>query len=70
MTLKQKIIITTSLSVFSLLSSLILSYKVFFIDLKLSFWLQYIGIHIIGMLLLTLLWEVIQTNFQVTTKTH
>ena len=68
MTLKQKIIVTISLSVFSLLSSLILSYKVFSIDLKLSFWLQYIGIHIIGMLMLTLLWEVIQTNFQVLQK--
>ena len=68
MTLKQKIIVTTSLSIFSLLSSLILSYKVFSIDLKLSFWLQYIGIHIIGMLMLTVLWEVIQTNFQVLQK--
>ena len=68
MTLKQKIIVTTSLSAFSLLSSLILSYKVFSIDLKLSFWLQYSGIHLIGMLLLTLLWEVIQTNFQLLPK--
>lgn len=68
MTLKQKIIITTSLSAFSLLSSLILSYKVFSIDLKLSFWLQYSGIHLIGMLLITLLWEVIQTNFQLLPK--
>jgi two-component system sporulation sensor kinase B len=68
MTLKQKIIVTISLSVFSLLSSLILSYTVFSIDLKLSFWWQYIGIHIIGMLMSTLLWEVIQTNFQVLQK--
>ena len=43
MRLKQKIIVTTSLSIFSLLSSFILSFKVFFIDLQLSFWLQYIG---------------------------
>ena len=56
------------MSIFALLSSLILSYKVFSIDLKLSFWLQYIGIHIIGMLMLTVLWEVIQTNFQVLQK--
>ena len=68
MTLKQKIIVTTSLSIFALLSSFILSYKVFFIDLQISFWLQYIGIHIIGMLMLTVLWEVIQTNFQVLQK--
>ena len=68
MTLKQKIIVTISLSVFSLLSSLILSYKVFSIDLKLSFWLQYIGIHIIGMLMSTLLWEGIQKNLQVLQK--
>ena len=68
MTLKQKIIVTTSMSIFALLSSLLLSYKVFFIDLKLSFWLQYIGIHIIGMLMITVLWEVIQTNFQVLQK--
>ena len=68
MPLKQKIIVTTSMSIFALLSSLLLSYKVFFIDLKLSFWLQYIGIHIIGMLMITVLWEVIQTNFQVLQK--
>ena len=68
MTLKQKIIVTTLLSVFALLGSLILSYKLFSIDLKLSFWLQYIGIHTIGMLMSTLLWEVIQTNFQVLQK--
>jgi two-component system, sporulation sensor kinase B len=68
MRLKQKIIVTISLSVFSLLSSMILSYKVFSIDLKPSFWLPCIGIHIIGMLILTLLWEVIQTNYQVLQK--
>ena len=44
---------------------MLLSYKVFFIDLQISFWLQYIGIHIIGMFMITVLWEVIQTNFQV-----
>ena len=68
MRLKHKIIVTTSLSIFSLLSSFILSFKVFFIDLHLSFWLQYSGIHIIGMVLLTLLWEMIRTNFQVLQK--
>ena len=68
MTLKQKIIVTISLAAFSLLSSLILSNTVFSINLKLSFWLQYIGIHIIGMLISTVLWEVIQTNFQVLQK--
>ena len=68
MRLKHKIIVTASLSIFSLLCSFILSFKVFFIDLHLSFWLQYSGIHIIGMVLLTLLWEVIKTNFQVLQK--
>ena len=68
MRLKHKIIVTTSLSIFSLLCSFILSFKVFFIDLHLSFWLQYSGIHIIGMVLLTLLWEMIRTNFQVLQK--
>jgi two-component system, sporulation sensor kinase B len=64
MTLKQKIIVTVLLSFSSLLSSIIVS-EVFSINLKISFWLQYIGIHIIGMFISTILWEVIQTNFQV-----
>ena len=68
MTLKQKIVVTTSMSFFSLLSSLILSYKVFLIDLQLSFWLQYIGIHVIGMLISTLLWKVIRANSEILQK--
>lgn len=68
MTLKQKIIVTISLSIFSFLGSIILSYKVLSIDLKPSFWWQYIGMHIIGMFMSTLLWEGIQTNFQVLQK--
>jgi two-component system, sporulation sensor kinase B len=51
MRLKHKIIVTTSLSIFSLLCSFTLSFKVFFIDLYHSFWSQYFAIHIIGMLL-------------------
>ena len=68
MTLKQKIIVTTSMSFFSLLSSLILSSKVFLIDLPLSFWLQYFGIHVIGTLISTLLWEVIRANSEILQK--
>jgi two-component system, sporulation sensor kinase B len=68
MTLKQKIIVTTSITFFSLLSSLILSSKVFLIDLPLSFWLQYFGIHVIGTLISTLLWEVIRANSEILQK--
>ena len=64
MTLKQKLIVTMTIVIFGLFSSLLLSYKVFFIDLQISFWLQYIGIHIVGMFMLTVLWEVVQTNFK------
>lgn len=65
MNLKQKIILTTSTTIFALLCSLLLSSKVFFIDLKISFWLQYISLHIIGIVMVTVLWEVLQTNFKV-----
>ncbi len=67
MTLRKKILVTNSMAILAMLCSLILTNNVFTIEL-LSFWLQYIGIHIVGMFMLTVLWEVLQTNFQVLQK--
>ena len=53
---------------FMLTEFLLFTTSLFNIPLINHFWLQYIVIHIIGMVISTLLWEVIRTNFQVLQK--
>ena len=65
MTIKQKVITSTLLTVVGLSFSIFIS--TFFIadQMKSIFWAHYSIIHILGMLISTLLLEVILTNFQV-----
>ena len=65
---KKKVAISISLTVLCLLNSYYLTTSLFNIPLNNNFWLKYLIIHIIGMVISTLLWEVIRTNFQVLQK--
>ena len=65
---KKKVAISISLTVLCLLNSYYLTTSLFNIPLNNNFWIKYLIIHIIGMVISTLLWEVIRTNFQVLQK--
>jgi two-component system sporulation sensor kinase B len=68
MKLKQKIMLSCSISIFALMCSILFSKLIFETNLETSFWLQYITIHIVGMFISTLLWEIIVINFNVLQK--
>jgi two-component system, sporulation sensor kinase B len=68
MTIKRKLMVSVSLTILSLFSSLFFSTYVFSTHINMMFSMRYIIIHIIGVLVSTLLWEVIRTNFQVLQK--
>lgn len=68
MNIKQKLTLSFALTLFALSSSAIVSIHIFHVKIDSIFWTKYVVIHIIGMLISTLLWEVIQTNFQVLQK--
>ena len=68
MTVKQKTIVSISLTVAGIVATMLLSALMFDRYFQTSFWLQYIAIHIIGTFICTLLWEVITTNFEVLHK--
>lgn len=65
MKLKQKIMLSCSMSILALIFSLLFAKLVFETNLELTFWLHYITIHIVGMFISTLLWEIITINFNV-----
>ena len=66
--IKKKVAISISLTVLCLFNSYFLTTILFKIPLDPHFWLKFIIIHLIGMFISTLLWEVIRTNFQVLQK--
>ena len=68
MKFKQKIMLSCSISIFALMCSILFSKLIFETNLETSFWFQYITIHIVGMFISTLLWEVIVINFNVLQK--
>ncbi|MBA9028470.1 ATP-binding protein [Peribacillus huizhouensis] len=68
MNIKQKLTLSFALTLFALSSSAIVSIHIFHVKIDSIFWTKYVVIHIIGMFISTLLWEVIQTNFQVLQK--
>src|SRR4051812_22318152 len=68
LSIKQKVIVSTLLNVIGLLITMFLAYNIFFIIIPIADWLQFIAIHLIGMVISTLLWEVIRTNFHVLQK--
>jgi two-component system sporulation sensor kinase B len=68
LSIKQKVIVSTLLNVIGLLITMVLAYNIFFIIIPIVDWLQFIAIHLIGMVISTLLWEVIRTNFHVLQK--
>ena len=65
MKLKQKIMLSCSISILALMCTILFSKLVFETSLGLTFWLQYSAIHIFGMFISTLIWEVIIINFNV-----
>lgn len=65
MTIKQKVMISISLTSFGLICTIFVSSLYFANQMNHIFWIQYCVIHILGMLISTLLLEVILTNFQV-----
>lgn len=65
MTIKQKVMISISLTSFGLICTIFISSLFFANQMNNIFWIQYYVIHILGMLISTLLLEVILTNFQV-----
>jgi two-component system, sporulation sensor kinase B len=66
--IKKKVAISISLTILCLFNSYFLTTSLFRIPLDPHFWLKFIIIHLIGMVISTLLWEVIRTNFQVLQK--
>ena len=67
-TIKKKVALTFSLTALCLVNSYYLTTIIFNIPLNNQFWVKFSVIHFIGMLISTLLWEVIRTNFQVLQK--
>lgn len=65
MSLKQKLMVSCSLTFVSLVVSMFFSERVFGFNMGTSMWIQYVVINVVGMLIITLLWEVIRTNFEV-----
>jgi two-component system, sporulation sensor kinase B len=68
MTLKRKVMLVISITFFSLMGSIFIGEKIYNLSIELGFWTKYSVIYLIGMLITLLLWEVIQTNFQVLQK--
>jgi two-component system sporulation sensor kinase B len=68
MSLKQRMAASGFLVFLSLIVSWFCSTYILGIDLGSGVWAQYIVINVIGMLIATLLWEVIRTNFEVLQK--
>ena len=67
-TIKKKVALSFSLTALCLVNSYYLTTTLFNIPLNNQFWVKFSVIHFIGMLISTLLWEVIRTNFQVLQK--
>jgi two-component system sporulation sensor kinase B len=61
----QKILVSCSIALFSLLANILIGVKIVGLSMEIRFWMIYIAIHVIGILISTILWEVIQTNFHV-----
>ncbi|RFU61141.1 ATP-binding protein [Peribacillus glennii] len=68
MSIKNKVIVSCSLSFSTLLITFITSELLFHTNHGIGMWLQYIVINTICMLLTTLFWEVIKANFEVLQK--
>lgn len=66
--INKKVAISISLTILCLFNSYFLTTILFNLPLDKQFWLKFITIHLIGMAISTLLWEVIRTNFQVLQK--
>ena len=67
MTLKQKLSVNVSLTVFTLIASIPIL-EIIGVGVELGLWIRYIAIYIIGILISTILWEFIQTHFQLLQK--
>ncbi|KIL45788.1 ATP-binding protein [Jeotgalibacillus soli] len=65
MSLKHKILTSGGLLLISNIFTFIALEEYFDIDVEASLWIQYFVISIIGMIITTILWEVIKTNFEV-----
>src|SRR5207253_2690904 len=63
-----KVMLVISITFFSLMGSIFIGEKIYNLSIELGFWTKYSVIYLIGMLITLLLWEVIQTNFQVLQK--
>lgn len=68
MTIKRKVLVVISIMFISLMGSILIGTKIYHISIGLIFWLKYSLIYLIGTLVSLLLWEVIQTNFEVLQK--
>ncbi|TYR81443.1 two-component sensor histidine kinase [Priestia megaterium] len=66
--LKQKILISSSLVTVLTLMITFMGECIFFLQIDTKMWIKYIFIHISGIIVATVLWEVIRTNFEVLQK--
>ncbi|MFB5284939.1 ATP-binding protein [Peribacillus sp. Hz7] len=67
MTIKQKVLVNLSITLFTLIASIPIL-EIIGVDVEIGLWVRYIVIYVIGILIATILWEGIQTNFQVLQK--
>jgi len=67
MTIKQKLLVNLSITLFTLIASIPIL-EITGVGVEIGFWVRYIVIYVIGILIATILWEGIQTNFQVLQK--
>jgi two-component system, sporulation sensor kinase B len=68
MTVKNKVLITCSMTLLTLMITIFCSEQIFHTNLGINMWMQYLTINIVGMFITTLFWEVIRTNFEVLQK--
>jgi two-component system sporulation sensor kinase B len=68
MTIKRKVLVVISITFVSLMGSILIGTIIYNVNIEFIFWMKYSFICLIGMLITLLLWEVIQTNFEVLQK--
>ena len=68
MSVKRKVVTSSLLTFLAIALYTLVSTQFFDLHVSLSIWIQFIVVEVLGMIITTLLWEVITANFQVLQK--
>ncbi|TYR81253.1 two-component sensor histidine kinase [Priestia megaterium] len=65
MSLEKRILVSTLLSLLGALLAMFVSIFIFDISLPVFLWVEFVSLDVIGMLIITILWEAIRANFSI-----